>query len=135
MNAVATNTAHNTSAMAMIGPVTSFIARLVASTGEKPSAMLRSTFSTTTIASSTTIPMASTRPKSVSMLMLKPSASMIANVPTNDTGTAASGMIDARQVWRNRITTATTSSTASNSVMTTALMELRTNTVGSYTTE
>ena len=35
---------------------------------------------------------------------------MTANVPTSDTGTAASGMIDARQVCRNRITTSTTSS-------------------------
>ena len=43
--------------------------------------MFRSTFSTTTMASSTTMPMASTRPKSESVLMLKPSASMTAKVP------------------------------------------------------
>ncbi len=71
MKAVGTNTAHNTSAVAMIGPVTSLMARLAASTGDKPSAMLRSTFSTTTMASSTTMPMASTRPNSDSALMLK----------------------------------------------------------------
>ncbi|MNI46371.1 hypothetical protein D3C73_1008310 [compost metagenome] len=47
-------------------------------------------------------------------------------------GTASSGMIDARQVCRNRITTRTTSSTASSRVSTTELIESRTNTVGSY---
>ena len=35
-------------------------------------------------------------------------------------------MMDARQVCRNRITTSTTSITASNSVVTTALIESRT---------
>ena len=74
MNAVGTNTAPSTSAMAMIGPDTSSIARRVASIGGCPSSMCRSTFSTTTIASSTTMPMASTRPKSDSVLSEKPSA-------------------------------------------------------------
>src|SRR5688572_16571624 len=135
MNAVGMNTAQSTSAMAIIGPVTSSIAFFVASNGVRPSAMFRSTFSTTTMASSTTIPMANTSPNNVSMLMLNPSASITANVPINDTGTAASGMIEARQVCRKRMTTTTTSSTASINVTTTALIELRTNTVGSYTTE
>src|SRR5437588_346353 len=63
-NAVGTNTAHNTRATAMTGPLTSFIAFFVASTGPRPRAMLRSTFSTTTMASSTTMPIASTRPNS-----------------------------------------------------------------------
>ena len=48
-----------------------------------------------------------------------------------DTGTASSGMIEARQVCRNTITTSTTSATASSSVCTTASMEARTNWVGS----
>src|SRR5262245_21086959 len=135
MNAVGTNTAHNTSAVAMIGLVTSLIARLAASAGDNPNAMFRSTFSTTTIASSTTMPIASTRPNNERLLMENPNASMAANVPTSDTGTAASGMIDARQVCRNMMTTITTSSTASKSVCTTASIECRTNTVGSYTTE
>src|ERR1051325_10971218 len=131
MNAVGTNTAHSTSAVATIGLVTSLMARLAASTGDKPSAILRSTFSTTTMASSTTIPMASTKPNSERLLIEKPSASMTANVPTSDTGTAASGMMDARQVWRNTMTTITTSSTASIKVCTTASMEWLTKTVGS----
>ena len=50
-----------------------------------------------------------------------------------DTGTAISGMMEARQVCRNRITTSTTRATASSSVATTELMDSRTNTVVSYT--
>ena len=68
MNAVGMNTAQSTRAVAMIGPVTSFMAWRVASTGDLPRPMLRSTFSTTTMASSTTMPMASTRPNSDSAL-------------------------------------------------------------------
>ena len=131
MNAVGTNTAHSTRAIAMIGPDTSSMARRVAAIGVSPSAMCRSTFSTTTIASSTTMPMARTRPKSDSVFSEKPSQSRTANVPTSETGTATSGMIDARQVCRNVTTTSTTSSTAMNSVSTTALIDSRTNTVGS----
>ena len=91
--------------------------------------MLRSTFSTTTMASSTTMPMAKTRPNSVSALMEKPNMYITAKVPMIDTGTASSGMIEARQVWRNTTTTRTTSATASRSVCTTASMEARTNCV------
>ena len=92
--------------------------------------MLRSTFSTTTIASSTTMPIASTSPNSVSALIGKPNASISANVPTIDTGTATSGITDARQFCRNTITTSTTSATASSSVVTTASIELCTKRVG-----
>jgi len=93
--------------------------------------MLRSTFSTTTIASSTTMPIASTKPKSDRALIPKPSMCMTAKVPTSETGTAASGIKLARQVCRNSTTTITTSRIASSSVSTTALIESRTNTVGS----
>src|ERR1041385_1152344 len=88
-NAVGTNTAHNTNATAMTGPLTSFIAFFVASTGARPSAMLRSTFSTTTMASSTTMPMASTRPKSDRLFNEKPNAFITANVPVSLIGTFA----------------------------------------------
>ena len=40
-----------------------------------------------------------------------------------DTGTASKGIIDARQVCRNSVTTSTTSNTASRRVAMTALME------------
>ncbi len=72
MNAVGTNTAISTSAVAMIGLVTSRIACCAAAMGARPRAMLRSTFSTTTIASSTTMPIASTRPNSDSAFSEKP---------------------------------------------------------------
>ena len=58
-------------------------------------------------------------------------ADMTAKAPTIDTGTAASGIIDARQVCKNKITTNTTRATASSSVVITALIESRTKTVGS----
>ena len=99
-----------------MGPLTSFMAWMVASRGDKPSSMLRSTFSTTTMASSTTIPMASTRPNSDSVLIEKPKPSITAKVPTIDTGTARSGMIEARQVCRKMITTSTTRAIASSKV-------------------
>ncbi|MCY1466529.1 hypothetical protein D9M71_848610 [compost metagenome] len=83
------------------------------------------------MASSTTMPMASTRPNSDRALSEKPNRCITAKVPISETGTATSGMIEARQVCRNRITTSTTSTRASNRVWTTASMEPRTNTVGS----
>ena len=75
--------------------------------------MLRSTFSTTTIASSTTMPIASTRPNSERLLSEKPSAAMTAKVPISETGIATIGMIAVRQDCRNTIMTITTSRIAS----------------------
>jgi hypothetical protein len=127
--AVGTNTAHSTSATAMTAPLTSFMAWMVASRGARPLAMLRSTFSTTTMASSTTMPMASTRPNRDRLFSEKPKTCMTASVPMSDTGTASSGMMEARQLCRKRMTTKTTSSTASTSVVSTDLIEARTNLV------
>src|SRR6266481_4544053 len=79
-NAQGTNTAQSTSATAIIGPVTSSIAFRVASRGENPRSIQRSTFSTTTIASSTTMPIASTRPNSEMLFKLKPSAAITPKV-------------------------------------------------------
>jgi len=72
------------------------------------------------------MPIARTRPNKVSVLIEKPSRYSTAKVPTTETGTAISGMIEARQVCRNRITTSTTNRIASPSVCTTALIESRT---------
>ena len=63
--------------------------------------------------------------------MEKPNSFITAKVPTRDTGTATMGMIDARQVWRKRITTITTSASASRRVTTTSSIEERTKRVGS----
>src|ERR1700761_477049 len=62
MKAIGTNTENRTRVIAMIGAVIWVIAFLVASWGDRfgSSSMTRSTFSTTTIASSTRIPIAST---------------------------------------------------------------------------
>ncbi|MNS63413.1 hypothetical protein D3C72_965050 [compost metagenome] len=62
-----TNTADSTTVIAMMAPVICRMALCVAALGSVPSSlMMRSTFSITTIASSTTIPIASTMPNSVS---------------------------------------------------------------------
>ena len=74
MKAVGTNTAISTSEMAMTAVPTSSMVGARPGSDDIPAAMLRSTFSTTTIASSTTMPIASTRPNSVSMLSEKPNA-------------------------------------------------------------
>ncbi len=55
--------------------------------------MMRSTFSTTTIASSTTMPITSTMPNMVSTLIEKPSASSTPKVPSSAIGTTMVGMI------------------------------------------
>ena len=52
---------------------------------------------------------------------------MTAKVPTSDTGTAISGMSDARQLCRNSTTTITTSMIASSKVMATDSSEACTN--------
>ena len=72
MKAVGTNTAISTSEIASTAVPTSSMVRCAAARGASPIAMLRSTFSTTTMASSTTMPTASTRPNKVSMLSEKP---------------------------------------------------------------
>ena len=82
------------------------------------------------MASSTTMPIASTRPNSDSVLNEMPTAAITANVPISDTGMARIGMIAARQVCRNRITTITTRISASNSVVITASTEAWMNSVG-----
>ena len=122
MKAVGMNTADRTSAIPTTGPDTSSIALKAASRGDIPCSMWCSTASTTTMASSTTSPMASTRPKSDSVLMEKPRAGNSMNVPTSDTGTASSGISVARKPCRKTKTTMTTRMIASTSVLTISLM-------------
>ena len=55
----------------------------------------------------------------------------VPSVPTIDTGTASSGITDARHVCRNTTTTITTSRIASKSVFTTSRIDSRTKIVGS----
>jgi hypothetical protein len=77
-------------------------------------------FSMTTIASSTTMPVARTMPKSVSVLIENPITLTNANAPTRDTGIVIAGMSVLRHVWRNTKMTSTTSTIASRSVFTTS---------------
>src|SRR5262249_35021068 len=123
MNAVGTNTAQSTSAMPMTGPVTSSMAFRLASRGDNPIAIQRSTFSTTTMASSTTMPIANTSPNNERLFSENPSIAMTANVPTRDTGTAIIGMMVARQFCKKTSTTTNTKTMASNSVFQTSWMD------------
>ena len=116
-NAVGMNTELSTRVMAMTGPVISSIALIVASRGGSPLAIQRSMFSTTTIASSTTMPMASTRPKSVRLFKEKPSKAITAKVPMSETGTSIIGISVARQSWRKTSTTMKTRINASKRVL------------------
>ena len=130
MKADGTNTAVSTSAIAISAAPTSSMLRIAASRGARPAAMLRSTFSTTTIASSTTMPIARTRPNSDRLFSVNPNIDMKKKVPISDTGIATSGMIAARQVCRNRMMTSTTSATASSMVSCTASTDCWMNSVG-----
>src|SRR5450631_2358007 len=133
-NADGKKTATSTSAIAITGLVNSRIAFSVASGGERPSSMCFSTASTTTIASSTTMPIASTKPNSVRVLMLNASGTNTAKVPISDTGTASIGISDVLTLPKNTNTTNTTSTIASISVRITSMIESVTKIVLSYDT-
>ena len=125
--ATGTKTATSTRVVAMTGPMTSPMALTVASFGPSfSSCITRSTFSTTTIASSQTMPMASTSPRSVSRLRLNSSSSMPAKVPTTATRIATVGISVARTLWRNSQVTRTTRITAITSVSITSAIEAST---------
>ena len=86
-------------------------------------------FSITTIASSTTRPVASVMPNSVSVLIEKPNSLTNANVPMSDTGIVIAGISVVRQFCRNRNMTSTTSPIASSSVVTTSRIDSETTVV------
>ncbi len=128
-----TNTELSTRVMARTGPVISSMALMVAVRESSPVAISRSMFSSTTIASSTTMPMASTRPKSVRLLRENPMAFMMAKVPIKETGTSIIGRIIAFQSWRKKSTTMPTRITASSRVQKTSPTDSLINGVVSYT--
>ena len=131
MKAAGMKTAHSTSAIAISAPPTSSILLIAASRGRSPASMLRSTFSTTTIASSTTMPTASTSPNKVRLFSVKPNIAITKNVPISEIGIAISGISAARQVCRKMMTTMTTSRIASRIVSCTAFTDSWMNCVGS----
>ena len=110
------NTAASTKAMAITGPETSCMAANEAMRGFIPLSMCSCTASTTTMASSTTRPIASTIPNREIVLSENPSSGNMQNVEINDTGTAISGIRVARQFWRKMNTTNATRMMASISV-------------------
>ena len=88
-------------------------------------------FSMTTIASSTTKPVAIVSAISDRLSRLKPNSYMMASAPTSDSGTDRLGMIVAGMLRRNRKITSTTSPTASESSNSTSSTEARIVTVRS----
>ncbi len=123
-NETGMNTEMSTSDVAMTAPVTSAMALEVAWWGSlSPSVICRCTFSITTMASSTTRPVASVMPNRVSELIEKPKTLINAKVPTSETGIVTAGMMVARQSCRNRKMTTITMTIASPSVRTTSRME------------
>ena len=90
--ATGTKTAIKDNEVATIGAETSRIASIVASFADMPRSIFCATASTTTMASSTTMPIASTRPSNERVLIENPSNGNTAKVPIRDTGTASVGM-------------------------------------------
>src|SRR5277367_1746297 len=123
-NETGTNTEISTSEVAMTALVTSPIASDVALCGSQCSSEIcRCTFSITTMASSTTSPVANVIPKRVRELIENPKILMNANVPTSETGIVMAGITVARQSSRKRKITAITIRIASSRVETTSLTE------------
>src|ERR1700675_3220283 len=97
-SATGTNTDTSTSEVATTAPATSFIATLAALCGSViPSVICRSTFSITTIASSTTSPVASVMPNKVNVLIENPNNFTKMKVPTKETGMVIAGIKVLRQ--------------------------------------
>ena len=129
MNAGGRNTDISTSVIPMIGPNSSRIASIDPCLGVCPRSTCCDTPSTTTIASSTTIPIASTTANNVSRLIENPIAAIPANAPMIVTGTVVAGTSVARQSCRNTTITTSTSNPASNNVWYTSLTDSFTNVV------
>ena len=116
-------TAASVIVMETTGPTISRAPFSDACTGGRPSSRCRWMFSTTTMASSTTRPIASTIASSVSRLKLKPAASIRMQTPISDSGMVTTGMITDRSEARNRKITTTTIRTASVSVFSTSSID------------
>src|ERR1700677_3965460 len=102
-NETGTNTEISTNEVAITALVTSAMATEVAVRGSEWSSLIcRCTFSITTMASSTTRPVASVMPNMVNELMEKSKILMNANVPIRETGMVMAGMIVARQSSKKR---------------------------------
>ena len=90
---------------------------MLAENGSMPSSMCRKIFSSITIASSTTKPIANTSANSVRVLIEKPAKAIKAKVPTRLTGIVMMGISEARRVRKNTKITSATRITASTMVL------------------
>ena len=95
--------------------------------------MSRIVFSTTMIESSTTMPIASTSPNSVRLLIDIPISFIAKKVPMSATGIVIDGITVVRKSCRNTYTVKITSMIAMISVSITSLIEASTYSVESYT--
>ena len=116
-NAAGRNTEISTSVMPTIGANSASIALIAASWPDMPFSILCAAPSTTTMASSTTMPIASTIANRVERLTVKPSAAIAAKAPMIVTGTVVAGTSIARQSCRKIRITTSTSRPASISVL------------------
>ena len=133
--ATGTKTATSTSDVAITAPVTSFMpAEAAAWASRCPSRMCRSMFSITTMASSTTRPVARVMPKRVRVLIENPRRFTKAKVPMSDTGMVTAGMSVLRQSCRKRKMTRITSTMAAASVSSTSRIDSLTTSVVSKAT-
>ncbi len=110
------NTATSTAVVAITANATCPVPRFAATNGGSPRSTRRWMFSTTTIASSTTRPMHSTRASRVSRLIEKPNAYSAMNDAITHTGTVTAGTSAARALPRNSQITTSTSMIASTKV-------------------
>jgi len=113
---------------------TSLAPSLAASRGDKPVSMCRATFSSTTMASSTTNPVAMVSAMSERLSREAPSRYMTAKEPTSEATVAAAGMSVARALPKKTKTTRMTSTQEAPSVHSTSAREARMGGVRSIST-
>ncbi len=101
MKEIGTNTATSTTVVATTAKPISRLPSMAANSAGWRCSMRRTMFSSTTIASSTTSPIASTSPSSVSVLIEKPRAAITMNEETIATGMVSAGISVARMEPRN----------------------------------
>ena len=115
-NANGAYTATSVSVMATTGNAISRMPINDASRRDFPSSIWRYMFSNTTIASSTTRPMASTMANKVRVLTENPNKYIMPNAPMSETGIVTIGIRLARTLRRKKKITSTTRTSASRMV-------------------
>ena len=124
-NAIGTNTEISTAVVVMTAKKTCRVPSTAAARAPRPCARLRLMFSSTTMASSTTMPVARTSASSVRMLIENPSIQIAATVPISATGIATLGTSVARIEPMKTQMVAMTIDMVSDNVISTSRTELR----------